>query len=76
MKNAVWHNLYSAAITESNPTKLRVRIQEAEAAMFLRFQDLAENPDLNNERDVLANALSSLRALQRNLLRYPSRQIA
>jgi hypothetical protein len=73
MKNAVWHNLYTAAISESNPARLRMRIQEAEAAMFLRIQNLEQ--DQEPERGVIGNALSSLRALQRNLLRYPSRQI-
>jgi hypothetical protein len=76
MKQAEWYLRYTAAVAESNPAKLPVKIHEAESAMFLRIQDLAENPDLNHERDVLSNALSSLRALKRNLLRYPSRQIA
>jgi hypothetical protein len=74
MKRAAWHALYTAAITESNPVKLRMRICEAEAAIFLRIQSLDEDQD--PEREVIGNALSSLRALERNLLRYPSRQIA
>jgi hypothetical protein len=74
MKRAVWHTLYTAAIYESNPAKLPIRIQEAEAAIFLQIQNL--EPDQEHEREVIGNALSSLRALQRTLLRYPSRQIA
>ena len=76
MKQAEWYTRYTAAVSESNPAKLPMRIHEAESAVVLRIQDLGENPDLNNERDVLRNALSSLHALQRNLLRYSGRQIA
>jgi len=72
MKQAVWHSLYTAAISESNPARLRMRILEAESAIVQRIQTL--DPDQDPEREVITNALSSLHALQRNLLRYPSRQ--
>ncbi len=76
MNQAEWYTLYSHALVEHDPIKLRFRITEAEVAMFLRIQDLVENPDSNPEREIIANALSNLHALQRNLLRYSSRQIA
>ncbi len=75
MNRAEWYALYTHALVERDPVKLRFRINEAEAAMFLRIQDLVENPESNHEREVIANALSSLHALQRNLLRS-DRQIA
>jgi hypothetical protein len=75
MKQAEWYARYTAAVSESNPAKLPMRIHEAESAMFLRIQDLAEHPESDHERDILTNALSSLHALQRNLLRS-SRQVA
>jgi len=73
MKPSIWHSLYTAAISESNPVKLRMRIIEAESAIAQRIQSL--DPDQDPEREVITNALSSLHALQRNLLRYPSRQL-
>ncbi len=76
MNQAEWYTLYSNALVEHDPIKLRFRITEAEAAMFLRIQDLVENPDSNYEREIIANALSNLHALQRNMLRYSNRQIA
>jgi len=76
MNQAEWYNLYSHALVEHDPVKLRFRINEAEAAMFVRIQDLIQNPDSNSEREIIANALSNLHALQRNLLRYSSREIA
>jgi hypothetical protein len=76
VNQAEWYTLYSHALVEHDPTKLRFRITEAEAAMFLRIQDLVENPDSKHEREIIANALSNLHALQRNMLRYANRQIA
>ncbi len=76
MNQAEWYTLYSHALVEHDPVKLRFRINEAEAAMFVRIQDLIQNPDSNPEREIIANALSNLHALQRNLLRYSSREIA
>lgn len=72
MNQVEWYTLYSHALVEHDPIKLRFRIDEAEAAMFSRIQDLVQNPDSNPEREIIANALSSLHALQRNLLRYSS----
>jgi hypothetical protein len=78
MNRAEWQTLYTAAIYERDFSKLRMRIVEAETAIFSRIQDLAQDSDSNRERESIANALSSLRALQRNLLRWPreGRQIA
>jgi hypothetical protein len=78
MKQAEWQTLYSAAIFERDLSKVRMRIHVAETAIFSRIQNLAQDSDSNLERESIANALSSLRALQRNLLRCPreGRQIA
>jgi len=78
MNQADWQALYTAAIYELDFSKLRLRISEAETAIFSRIQNLAQDSDSNRERESIANALSSLRALQRNLLRCPreGRQIA
>jgi hypothetical protein len=70
VNQAEWYTLYSHALVEHDPIQLRFRIDQAEAAMFSRIQDLVQNPDSNPEREIIANALSSLHALQRNLLRY------
>jgi hypothetical protein len=77
MTQAEWYALYCDALLERDPIKLRARIQTAEIAMFSRIQDLVQDPDSSHEREILANALSALRALQRNLKRYQDdRQIA
>jgi hypothetical protein len=66
-----WYSVYSAALLELNPTRLRALIHDAETAIFSRIQSLSEDPDSNHERETIAGALSNLRALQRNMLRYP-----
>jgi hypothetical protein len=66
-----WYRVYTAALLEFNPLKLRTLIHDAEAAIFSRIQALSEDPDSNHERETIADALSNLRALQRNIPRYP-----
>jgi hypothetical protein len=66
-----WYSVYSAALLELNPTRLRALIHDAETAIFSRIQSLSEDPNSNHERETIAGALSNLRALQRNMLRYP-----
>ena len=77
MNQAEWYALYCDALLEHDPIKLRTRIQIAEIAIFSRIQDLVQDPDSSHEREIIANALSALRVLQRNLQRYQGdRQIA
>jgi hypothetical protein len=70
MNSAEWYRLYLAAIAETDSSRIRARIQDAEAAMFLQVESLAEDSDLNGERDKIAKAFASLRALERTSLRY------
>ncbi len=70
MSQAEWYSRYTAALFEPDRSKLRSRINEAETAISSRIQDLAEDSDSNDEQEIISNALSSLHALQRNLLGY------
>ncbi len=77
MNQAEWYASYCDALLEYDPIKLRTRIQVAEIAIFSRILDLVQDPDSSHEREIIANALSALRALKRNLQRYQDdRQIA
>jgi hypothetical protein len=64
MSQTEWRKLYLAAISETEPANIRMRIRDAEAAMFSRIESLAEYADLDSERESIANALAALRALQ------------
>ena len=65
------YRVYTAALLEFNPTRLPTLIQDAETAIFSRIQSLSADPDSSRERETIADALSNLRALQRNMMRYP-----
>jgi hypothetical protein len=71
MNKVEWHSRYTAAIVEHDLARLSTRINEAETAIFSRIQQLGPESDADGEREAIARALSSLRALQRNLLRCP-----
>ena len=71
MNQGEWYTLYSDALVEHDLKRLPDRIRDAESAIFSRIQTLARDSNADAERQSLATALSSLRALQRNLLRYP-----
>lgn len=70
MTHSDWYRLYTAALLELNSAKLPARIHEAETAIFLRVQNLGEDQNSSREREAITDALSSLRALQRNVRRY------
>jgi hypothetical protein len=70
MKQTEWYSRYTAALQELDRSKVRMRISEAETAIFSRIQNLAQDSDSSGEQETITNALSSLHALQRNLLRY------
>jgi hypothetical protein len=40
-----WRELYKTAVLETDPTQLKQRITETEAAIFMRLEELAENSD-------------------------------
>jgi hypothetical protein len=71
MTHSDWYRLYTAALLELNSARLPARIHEAETAIFLRVQNLAEDQNSSREREAITDALSNLRALQRNVRRYP-----
>jgi hypothetical protein len=76
MNHSDWYSYYTAALLELNPTKLSTRIHEAETAIYLRVQDLAEDRDSSRERELIADALFSLRALRRKIRDdFPSGQV-
>jgi hypothetical protein len=66
-----WQNEYAAALLETNPQKLFERVEAAEAAIFNRLQHLSQDFDSFTERQVIEDALQSLRVLKRDELTFP-----
>ena len=48
-----WQEPFEAALLEDDPQKLPRLVEEAEAAIFLRFQSLVNSPDGHVERNAL-----------------------
>jgi hypothetical protein len=68
-----WHDLYKAALFETDKNKLPQRIAEAEKAIVVRARELfATGRDTIEEDQALDDALYALRALQSCLGREAS----
>ncbi|HXN25002.1 MAG TPA: hypothetical protein VOA41_19895 [Candidatus Dormibacteraeota bacterium] len=68
----VWQKPYQEALVELDSKALPKRIAEAETAIFLRTRALSVNPDGQQERQALDDALFSLRCLRREKPNFPS----
>ena len=66
-----WQNEYAEALLETNPQNLFERVEAAEAAIFNRLQHLSQDFDSFTERQVIEDALHSLRVLKRDELTFP-----
>lgn len=51
-----WQRMLHKALIEQDPEKLKERVAEAEAALFLRLQDLAQTHDSSADRVALHDA--------------------
>jgi len=66
-----WQNEFEAALIEGDPRKLHERVQAAEAAIFLRWQDLFYNSDGHVELEAIRDAMRTLRAIKTERMHYP-----
>jgi len=66
-----WQHEYQAALVELDREKLKERVEAAEAAIYRRLQHLSQKSDDFTERQVIDDALHSLRVLKRDELKYP-----
>jgi hypothetical protein len=66
-----WQKEYQAAVLEIDPTQLPRCIEAAETAIYKRLQQLSQDSDHHTERQVIEDALQSLRFLKKNDLGLP-----
>jgi hypothetical protein len=60
-----WHELYRAALFETDMSKLTARIEEARKALIVRSRELfATSPNYDGETEAVENALYALQALE------------
>ena len=68
----VWQDLLQEAVNEPNLGKLSEKVHEAEAAIFLRLQELSVLPDTRQELEALQKACEELLEIQTQRLKWPS----
>ena len=66
-----WQRPYQAALLEVDPKRLSQRVEEAEAAIFKRLQQLSEIQDAQAERQVIQGAIRALWIIERDSLNFP-----
>jgi hypothetical protein len=66
-----WQREYETALLETDSEMLAKRVQEAEAAIFLRQQAMVNSQDGHAERTAIENAMRMLRVIQIEKLNYP-----
>ena len=69
-----WQRPYEAALLEVDPDNLAMCIEEAEAAIYERLQQLremSESQDRQGERQALKGAIYTLKILRRESLNFP-----
>ena len=66
-----WQRMLHEALVEQDPERLKERVEEAEAAVFLRLQDLAHTQDGPAERNALQDSSRALLALKIDTLKFP-----
>jgi hypothetical protein len=63
-----WKPSYVMAMGELNPARLKLFLDDAEAAMFVRYEEIADSPHHEEEKIQMANALEDLRVVKIHLL--------
>jgi hypothetical protein len=64
LKYPTWQEPYRAAVIETNPKLLKLKISGAEQAAILRFKELENSRDHHEERVALTDALTALKILR------------
>jgi hypothetical protein len=67
LKYPEWQKPYQTALLELDREKLKDKLLKAEAAIFLRLQQLANGPDSHPELQAIDDAISSIRVLKTQL---------
>jgi hypothetical protein len=68
----VWQETFQEALRESNLVRLSAKVQAAEAAIFLRLQELGVLPHHQQELEALQKACEELLKIQTQRLKWPS----
>jgi hypothetical protein len=70
-QHPAWQNLLREAANETNLGRLNEKVQAAEAAIFLRLQELSVLPGNQQELEALQKACEELLEIQTQRLKWP-----
>ena|ERR1700722_971857 len=68
---SAWQNLLQEAANETDSGRLTGKVHAAEAAIFLRLQELSVSPDNKHEFEALQKACEELLEIQTQRLKWP-----
>lgn len=71
MNERIWRKLYRATLSERDLEKLRDRIYETEAAIFLRLQTLEKGSVSEAEQNEIEQATAAILRLKVEQLHFP-----
>jgi hypothetical protein len=71
LKYREWQKPYEEALLEVDREKFKQKLLQAEAAIFLRLQQLANSLDSHAERQAIDDAISGIKVLKTQQLDYP-----
>jgi hypothetical protein len=78
LKYPSWQEPYQQAMLELDPVKLRRKVLKAEGAILRRLQELSDGEarvdGAREEKLVINDAISALRVLRKEKLRFPERK--
>ena len=63
MSSARWKEAFQSAVTESDPTRLSERVDQARTAIMERVDELLEDDDRQHEHDEILRAINHLSRL-------------
>jgi hypothetical protein len=66
-----WRELYAVTVLQTEPAQMQFLMQETEAAIFDRLQELERDSNGAGERREIADALSALLVLKKERLGWP-----
>ncbi len=70
-QDSAWQNLLQEAANETDSGRLNEKVQAAEAAVFLRMQELSVLPGNQQELEALQKACTELLEIQTQRLKWP-----
>lgn len=67
----LWREAFQAAVSETDPKKVPLRVEAAESAIFIQLQRLSAGSKDQDEHEAIDDALRMLRIIKREKIHCP-----